>query len=191
MSCRLQQKLINHNGDCVHEKLHVSLFQISSLFVIPKQKTRCGLANGIVRLSIMRSSLCEHCLCHLYTRMRHSRQTATSLLTKCHTNFDTSTRSAKGHARVYEQDKQQLHFLLNATPTSTPQQEVRKGTRVYTNCVCTIVVLGILLAQARPTMPCIRLVILTRGMGERLTYGIPARYRVVFGGTSGRLVLRW
>ena len=37
-------------------------------------------------------------------------------------------------------------------------------------------------------------IILTRGMGERLTYGIPARYRVVFGpfgGTSGRLVLRW
>ena len=28
-------------------------------------------------------------------------------------------------------DKQQLHFLLNATPTSTPRQEVRKGTRVY------------------------------------------------------------
>ena len=44
----------------------------------------------------------QHCLCHLYTRMRHSRQTATSLLTKCHANFDTSTRSAKGHARVYE-----------------------------------------------------------------------------------------
>ena len=34
-------------------------------------------------------------------------------------------------------------------------------------------------------------IILTRGMGERLTYGIPARYGVVFGGTSGRLVLRW
>ena len=47
MSCCLQQKLINHNGDCVHKKLHVSLFQISSLFLIPKQKTRCGLANGI------------------------------------------------------------------------------------------------------------------------------------------------
>ena len=31
-------------------------------------------------------------------------------------------------------------------------------------------------------------IILTRGMGERLTYEIPARYRVVFGGTSGRLV---
>ena len=29
---------------------------------------------------------------------------------------------------------------------------------MYTNCACTIV-LGILLAQARPTMPCIRLVI--------------------------------
>ena len=33
------------------------------------------------------------------------------------------------------------------------------------------------------------IVILTRGMGERLTYGIPARYRVVFDGASGRLVL--
>ena len=32
---------------------------------------------------------------------------------------------------------------------------------------------------------------LTIGMGERLTYGIPARYRVVFGETSGRLVLCW
>ena len=29
---------------------------------------------------------------------------------------------------------------------------------MYTNCTCTIV-LGILLAQARPTMPCIRLVL--------------------------------
>ena len=33
-----------------------------------------------------------------------------------------------------------------------------KRSHVYTNCACTIV-LGILLAQARPTMPCIRLVI--------------------------------
>ena len=31
---------------------------------------------------------------------------------------------------------------------------------MYTNCVCTILVLGMLLAQARPTMPCIRLVII-------------------------------
>ena len=30
--------------------------------------------------------------------------------------------------------------------------------RVYTNCACAIVALGILLAQARPAMPCIRLV---------------------------------
>ena len=33
---------------------------------------------------------------------------------------------------------------------------------MYTNCACTIVVLGILFAQARPTMPCIRLVVLLR-----------------------------
>ena len=100
MSCCLQQKLINHNGDCVHKKLHVSLFQISSLFLIPKQKTRCGLANGIEDFQL-RGHPCvnnvQHCLCYLYTRMRHSRQTATSLLTKRHANFDTSTRSAKGH----------------------------------------------------------------------------------------------
>ena len=43
----------------------------------------------------------QHCRCHLYTRMRHSKQTATLLLTKRHANFDTSTRSAKGHA-VYK-----------------------------------------------------------------------------------------
>ena len=70
----------------------------------------------------------QRCLCHFYTWMRHSKQTATLLLTKRHANFDTST-SAKGYARV------------------------------CTNCACAIVVLGILLAQARPTMPCIRLVI--------------------------------
>ena len=29
---------------------------------------------------------------------------------------------------------------------------------VYTNCACAIVALGILLAQARPAMPCIHLV---------------------------------
>ena len=73
MSCCLQQKLINHNGDCVHKK-------------------------------------------------------------------------------------QQLYFLLNATPTSTPRQ-VRRGTYalVY-ELRMRNVVLGILLAQACPTMPCIRLV---------------------------------
>ena len=70
----------------------------------------------------------QRCLCHFYTWMRHSKQTATLLLTKRHANFDTST-SAKGYARV------------------------------CTNCACAIVVLGILLAQARPTMPCIRLVL--------------------------------
>ena len=75
----------------------------------------------------------QRCLCHFYTWMRHSKQTATSLLTKRHANFDTST-SAKGYARV------------------------------CTNCACAIVVLGILLAQARPTMPCIHLVIITRWM---------------------------
>ena len=69
----------------------------------------------------------QRCLCHFYTWMRHSKQTATLLLTKHHANFDTST-SAKGYARV------------------------------CTNCACAIVVLGILLAQARPTMPCIHLV---------------------------------
>ena len=70
----------------------------------------------------------QRCLCHFYTWMRHSKQTATLLLTKRHANFDTST-SAKEYARV------------------------------CTNCACTIVVLGILLPQARPTMPCIRLVL--------------------------------
>ena len=69
----------------------------------------------------------QRCLCHFYTWMRHSKQTATLLLTKRHANFDTS---AKGYARV------------------------------CTNCACAIVVLGILLAQARPTMPCIPLVII-------------------------------
>ena len=69
----------------------------------------------------------QRCLCHFYTWMRHSKQTATLLLTKRHANFDTST-SAKGYARV------------------------------CTNCARAIVVLGILLAQARPTMPCIHLV---------------------------------
>ena len=43
----------------------------------------------------------QHCLCHFYTWMRHSKQTATLLLTKRHANFDTST-GAKGYARVYE-----------------------------------------------------------------------------------------
>ena len=43
----------------------------------------------------------QQCLCHFYTWMRHSKQTATLLLTKRHANFDTST-SAKGYARVYE-----------------------------------------------------------------------------------------
>ena len=71
----------------------------------------------------------QRCLCHFYTWMRHSKQTATLLLTKRYDNFDTST-SAKEYARV------------------------------CTNCACAIVVLGILLAQARPTMPCIHLVIM-------------------------------
>ena len=35
------------------------------------------------------------------------------------------------------------------------------------------------------------IVILTRGMGKWLTYGFPARYRVVLDGASGRLVLQW
>ena len=43
----------------------------------------------------------QRCLYHFYTWMRHSKQTATLLLTKRHANFDTST-SAKGYARVYE-----------------------------------------------------------------------------------------
>ena len=30
-----------------------------------------------------------------------------------------------------------------------------------------------------------------RGMSKQLTYGIPACYRVMFDGASGRLVLRW
>ena len=77
----------------------------------------------------------QRCLCHFYTWMRHSKQTATLLLTKHHANFDTST-SAKGYARV------------------------------CTNCACAIVVLGILLAQARPTMPCIHLVIIGASLSE-------------------------
>ena len=68
----------------------------------------------------------QRCLCHFYTWMRHSKQTATLLLTKRHANFDTST-SAKGYARVYELR------MRNCSPWHT-------------------------LAQARPTMPCIRLV---------------------------------
>ena len=80
----------------------------------------------------------QRCLCHFYTWMRHSKQTATLLLTKHHANFDTST-SAKGYARV------------------------------CTNCACAIVVLGILLAQARPTMPCIHLVL------NQLNWGEPER----------------
>ena len=43
----------------------------------------------------------QRCLCHFYTWMRHSKQTATLLLTKRHANFDTST-SVKGYVRVYE-----------------------------------------------------------------------------------------
>ena len=70
----------------------------------------------------------QRCLCHFYTWMRHSKQTATLLLTKRHANFDTST-SAKGYARVYELR------MRNCSPWHT-------------------------LAQARPTMPCIRLVII-------------------------------
>ena len=75
------------------KKLHVSLFQISSLFLIPKQKTRCGLANGIEDFQLRGHSCVnnvQHCLCHLYTRMRHSRQTGTSLLTKRHANIRTA-----------------------------------------------------------------------------------------------------
>ena len=104
MSCCLQQKLINHNGDCVHKKLHVSLFQISSLLSLSR-KLDVGWPMELEDFQLQGHSCVnnvQHCLCHLYTRMRHSRQTATSLLTKCHANFDTSTRSAKGHARVYE-----------------------------------------------------------------------------------------
>ena len=41
----------------------------------------------------------QRCLCHFYTWMRHSKQTATLLLTKRHANFDTST-SAKGYVRA-------------------------------------------------------------------------------------------
>ena len=80
----------------------------------------------------------QRCLCHFYTWMRHSKQTATLLLTKRHANFDTST-SAKGYARVYELR------MRNCSPWHT-------------------------LAQARPTMPCIRLVIaasVLRSLGTR------------------------
>ena len=41
----------------------------------------------------------QRCLCHFYTRMRHSKRTSTLLLTKRHANFDTST-SAKGYACI-------------------------------------------------------------------------------------------
>ena len=42
MSCCLQQKLINHNGDCVHKKLHVSLFQTNSCFSPLSRKLDVG-----------------------------------------------------------------------------------------------------------------------------------------------------
>ena len=87
----------------------------------------------------------QRCLCHFYTWMRHSKQTATLLLTKRHANFDTS---AKGYARV------------------------------CTNCACAIVVLGILLAQARPTMPCIPLVIIGASLSEPHIDGTTGRFHI-------------
>ena len=86
-----------------YKKLHVSLFQTNSLFLTPKQKT---IDVGWPRIEDfqLQGHSCvnnvQHCLCHLYTRMRHSKQTATLLLTKRHANFDTLTRSAKGHACI-------------------------------------------------------------------------------------------
>ena len=52
-----------------------------------------------------------------------------------------------------------------------------KRSHVYTNCACTIV-LGILLAQARPTMPCIRLVIVIQCVQKTTT--VPAQLSVAF-----------
>ena len=131
MSCCLQQKLINHNGDCVHKNCMLASSKPIHCFSPLSRKLDVGWPR--IEDFQLRGHSCvnnvQRCLCHFYTWMRHSKQTATLLLTKRHANFDTST-SAKGYARV------------------------------CTNCACAIVVLGILLAQARPTMPCIRLVII-------------------------------
>ena len=76
MSCCLQQKLINQSDDCVHKKLHDS-----HQFLIPKQKSSLAKNWGIsITMSFLVGNV-QHCLGHLYTLMRHSKQTATLLLT--------------------------------------------------------------------------------------------------------------
>ena len=76
MSCCLQQKLIKHNGDGVHKKLHVGLYQIDSLFFIPKQKIRHGLAKNSIIMSSCVNNV-QHYLSHLYTwKMTILRNTA-------------------------------------------------------------------------------------------------------------------
>ena len=62
------------------------------------------------------------------------------------------------------------------THQKTPRQlrHLDKRARVYTNCAC-VIVLGILLAQARPTMPCICLVLYCMfAMPNRIIYLIYA-----------------
>ena len=79
----------------------------------------------------------QRCLRHFYTWMRHSKQTATLLLTKRHANFDTST-SAKGYARVYElcmRNCSPWHTACSGSPhnavhSSSYQQMLAKSTAI-------------------------------------------------------------
>ena len=104
MSCCLQQKLINHNGDCVNKK-NCMLASSKPIHCFSPLSRKLDVGWPRIEDFQLRGHSCvnnvQRCLCHFYTWMRHSKQTATLLLTKRHANFDTST-SAKGYARVYE-----------------------------------------------------------------------------------------
>ena len=141
-------KIDNHNGDCVHKNCMLASSKPIHCFSPLSRKLDVGWPR--IEDFQLRGHSCvnnvQRCLRHFYTWMRHSKQTATLLLTKRHANFDTST-SAKGYARVYEL------CMRNCSPWHTacsgsPHNAVHSSSNTYMiSSSCTVYV-G--LAQARP-----------------------------------------
>ena len=88
----------------------------------------------------------QRCLCHFYTWMRHSKQTATLLLTKRHANFDTST-SAKGYVRACVRTAYAQCSPWHTACSGLPHNALHSSSTYMKSPSCTVYV-G--LAQARP-----------------------------------------
>ena len=94
----------------------------------------------------------QRCLCHFYTWMRHSKQTATLLLTKRYDNFDTST-SAKVRARVYElrmRNCSPWHTACSGSPHNALHSSSNNNNDDNTYMISSSCTVYVGLAQARP-----------------------------------------